>query len=294
MADREGGAAGPNTAAPRPIDPGIPWPRGFRASGATAAGSLRVAIQVALTYRGRMVLWVLSGFFPLLLLAVWLTVAAQSGPPEGWTTRDFVSYYAAATVVYQMSSQHVIWQWDADLRSGDFSMRLLRPQHPFWQYVTGDAGQRLVLGAGLVPVFVVVALLVPAIDYSLSAVELLLVFASVLLAWALSLMSALTFALVGFWSTQTTNIWMLWWGVGSFASGWVAPLELMPTWLRDAAFVLPFRYMLGFPAELLAGRVPPDGVLPGFAIGVGWAALFALVYLVAWRPSVRRYQAVAG
>ena len=54
-----------------------------------------LSMQVAVTYRGRMVLWVLSGFFPLLLMAVWLTVVDESGPPAGWTTSDFLAYYAA-------------------------------------------------------------------------------------------------------------------------------------------------------------------------------------------------------
>ncbi len=64
---------------------------------------------------------------------------------------------------------------------------------------------------------------------------------------------ASTFALIGFWRTQTANLWMLWWGLGSFASGWVAPLELMPDRLRTAALVLPFRTTMGFPLEVLMG-----------------------------------------
>lgn len=255
---------------------------------------LRAGVQVGLTYRGRMVLWVLSGFFPLLLMAVWLTVTAESGPPRGWTASDFVTYYVAAAVVFQLTSQHVVWQWDRDLRSGDLSVRLLRPVHPFWQYAADDLGERSVLAVGLVPLFVAAAVLIPAVDLEVSPGELAASVLAVVLAWALGFVMALAFALIGFWSTQTTNIWMVWWGAGSFASGWVAPIELMPPWLREAAFWLPFRYTLGFPAELLAGRVPADGVGPGFAIGVGWLAVFAAVYALTWRRGVRRYQAVAG
>lgn len=104
------------------------------------AGLVRSSVQVALTYRGRMVLWVLSGFFPLLLMAVWLTVVEQSGrPPAGWTTEDFLAYYVAAAVMWHLSGQHVVWEWNADLRSGDLSTRLLRPVHPFHQYATSAA-----------------------------------------------------------------------------------------------------------------------------------------------------------
>lgn len=258
------------------------------------AGLVRSSVQVAVTYRGRMVLWVLSGFFPLLLMAVWLTVVDESGPPAGWTTGDFLSYYAAAAVMWHLSGQHVVWEWDADLRSGDLSTRLLRPLHPFHQYAAGDLGHRLVLLVGLVPALAVAALLVPGLDYDLTPARTALGLVAVVLAYALSVLMASVVALVGFWSTQTTNLWMLWWGIGSFASGWVAPLELMPPWLRDVAVVLPFRTTLGFPVELVAGRLDGREVAAGFAVGVAWTVAFAALYVVGWRHGIRRFQAVAG
>lgn len=73
-------------------------------------GPLRAAAQVALTSRGRMVLWVVTGFFPLLLMAVWLTVVEEAGPPAGWTAADFLSCYVAAAVMWHLSGQHVVWE----------------------------------------------------------------------------------------------------------------------------------------------------------------------------------------
>lgn len=276
-------------AAPRP-----PWPGGVRGFERTWRGLVRSSVQVAVTYRGRMVLWVVSGFFPLLLMAVWLTVVAESGPPAGWTTADFLAYYAAAALVWHTSSQHVVWQWDQDVRSGDLSTKLLRPVHPFWQYAAEDLGHRLVMSVGLVPLLVLAALVVPGLDYDLGPAGVLLAVLAAALGWVLSVVMGSTVALLGFWSTQTTNLWMLVWGLGSFASGWVAPLELMPGWLRDLAVVLPFRSTLGFPAELVAGRLGGADVAVGFAVGLAWTAGFAVLYVLGWRRGVHRYQAVAG
>lgn len=257
-------------------------------------GLVRSSVQVALTYRGRMVLWVVTGFFPLLLMAVWLTVVAESGPPAGWTAGDFIAYYVAAAVLWHLSGQHVVWEWDADMRSGDLSSKLLRPVHPFHSYAAGDVGHRLVMLSLLLPALVVAVLLVPGLSYDVDVPRVLLVVLAVVLAYGLSLLMASTVALLGFWSTQTTNVWMLWWGLGSFTSGWVAPLELMPGWLRDVSVVLPFRSTLGFPVELLTGRLDAGQTALGFAVGLVWTALFAGLYLLGWRRGVRRYQAVAG
>ncbi|MGL5811492.1 MAG: ABC transporter permease [Nocardioides sp.] len=257
-------------------------------------GLARASLQVALAYRGRMVLWVLSGFFPLLLMAVWLTVVAESGPPNGWTSGDFLGYYSAAAVMWNVASSHIVWEWDQDMRSGDLSNKLLRPVHPFLQYAAADLGQRTVLAAGLVPLWACAALVVPGLDYGADPALVLLTAASGVLAWALSVVMGQTVALLGFWSTQTTNIWMLWWGLGSFVSGWVAPVDLMPGWLRSVAVLLPFRSTIGFPAELISGRLNAVEIAAGFAVGAAWTAAFGLVYVIGWRHGVRRFQAVAG
>jgi ABC-2 type transport system permease protein len=261
---------------------------------ATYPQLVRSATLVAVTYRGRPILGVITGFFPLLTMAVWLTVVAESGPPAGWTSGDFLAYYAAATLLWNLSGDHVVWQWDADMRSGDLSVRLLRPVHPFHQYVASDLGHRLVLLAMLAPALAIATLLVPGLDYTTNPVRLAVVAPALVLAYGLSLMMASTFALIGFWSTQTTNTWMLWWGLGSFSSGWVAPLALMPDWLRAAAAVLPFRTTMGFPVELLMARLDVQQTISGFAVGLGWLAVFAVLYRIAWRRGIRRYQAVAG
>ncbi|MGI5237289.1 ABC transporter permease [Dactylosporangium sp. CA-139066] len=255
---------------------------------------MRSATLVAAAYRGRVVLSVLTGFFPLLTMAVWLTVVAEGGPPAGWTTGDFLSYYGAATLLWNLSGDGVVWQWDADMRSGDLSVRLLRPMHPFHQYAASDLGHRIVFLTVLVPVLAIAALLVPGLDYKFSPARLAAVAAALVLAYAVSLLMASSFALIGFWSTQTSSAWLLWWGLGSFTSGWVAPLALMPDWLRTVAVVLPFRTAMGFPVELLMGRLDTRQTAYGFAVGLGWLVAFALVYRIGWRRGVRRYQAVAG
>jgi ABC-2 type transport system permease protein len=221
-------------------------------------------------------------------------VVAEGGPPAGWTRDDFLSYYVAAVVLWNLSGQHVVWQWDVDLRSGDLSHRLMRPVHPFHQYAASDLGHRAVLGTMLLPALVLAAVLVPGVDYDLDPARAVAVACAVVLSYAVSLLMASTFALVGFWSTQTANLWMLWWGLGSFASGWVAPLDLMPQWLRTMALMLPFRTTMGFPIELLLGRLSAAQVAYGFAVGLAWLAAFAGFYRIVWRRGIRRYQAVAG
>jgi ABC-2 type transport system permease protein len=255
---------------------------------------LRVSVQLALAYRGRLLLWFVGGLFPFLLMAVWLTVVDGGGAPPGWSAGDFVGYYVAAAVVYTLTSSSLIWIWDGDLRTGELAARMLRPVAPLHQYVAHQAGHGLVSAVLLVPVLVVAAVAVPDLELDLTPLRALTVLAAAALAFAVATMMAAVWALIGFWTTQTANVWMLWWGLGSFASGWIAPLELMPGWIQSVGHVLPFWYTMGFPVELALGRLDAPDAAAAFAVGSAWLLLFVLLHRPVWRAGVRRFQVVGG
>jgi ABC-2 type transport system permease protein len=50
--------------------------------------------------------------------------------------------------------------------------------------------------------------------------------------------------------------------------------------------------MVGFPAEVALGRLPPERVLAGIGAQLVWVACTGLVLALVWRTAVRRYSAV--
>lgn len=257
-------------------------------------GMVRGALANALAYRGRVAIWVLTSLFPLIMMAVWLNVVAEQGPAAGWDRRDFVSYYVAGALVFQVTSSYLVWVWDEDLRSGSMSFKLLKPVGVFHQFLSQELGVRLVTLGFLLPIVVVAALTLDDVRYPVGAAGLALAALAVLLGFLLSCTMAMSFALIGFWSTQSGNLYSLWWGAGAFLSGWIAPLDVLPAGLRSAAMVLPFRSTIGFPIELLLGRLDADEVVVGFAVTLAWLSAFATVFVLGWRAALRQYQAVGG
>ena len=57
------------------------------------------------------------------------------------------------------------------------------------------------------------------------------------------------------WSLRLSTLLAI--RVGMSSSGYLVPLEALPRWVRGAADVLPFRFMLGFPVETLVGLLGP-------------------------------------
>jgi ABC-2 type transport system permease protein len=174
------------------------------------------------------------------------------------------------------------------------SFKLLKPMDPFHQYLTQEIGLRVVVVAFLLPALVALTLLLPDLTYQLTPLEWVVAVAAALTGFFLNVLMAMTFATIGFWTTQAGNLYSLWWGVGAFLSGWIAPLALMPEIVADAAQVLPFRSSMGFPLEILLNRLTGAQIAQGFVVTAIWIVVFALLYRLGWRLGVRRYQAVGG
>ena len=257
-------------------------------------GMVRASVATALAYRGRVAIWILTSLFPLIMMVVWLNVVAEQGPAIGFGRTEFISYYVAAALVFQVTQSYLTWIWDDDLRSGAMSFRLLKPVGVYHQFLAQDLGMRLVTLAVLLPVVAVAALVSDDVRYPVGPAELVLVGVALVLAFLLACTMSMAFALIGFWSTQCANLYSLWWGAGAFLSGWIAPLEVLPGPLRTAATVLPFRSTVGFPIELLLGRLDGAAIALGFGVTLAWLAAFGMVYRIGWPVAVRRYQAVGG
>lgn len=255
---------------------------------------LRAHVAMGVAYRARLTVWILSSLFPLMMMAVWLSVVDEVGPTAGWRISDFVSYYAGGAVLFHTTTSFLTWTWDADLRSGDMSFKLLKPVDPFHQYLTQEVGLRVVVLAFLLPTLIVLTFLLPDLTYQLSPLEWLAAIAAAITGFFLNVLMAMAFATIGFWTTQAGNLYSLWWGLGAFLSGWIAPLSLLPEEVADAARVMPFRSSMGFPLEILLDRLTGGEIVTGFAVTGVWIVAFALLYRLGWRLGLRRYQAVGG
>jgi ABC-2 type transport system permease protein len=68
----------------------------------------------------------------------------------------------------------------------------------------------------------------------------------------------------------------------------------LPAELRSLAEILPFRYMVSFPVEVLTGQVSGSEMVTGFLLqGLWLIAALGLSGLV-WRSGVRMYTAIGG
>jgi ABC-2 type transport system permease protein len=254
---------------------------------------LRTAWSEALAYRGQLVIWVVTGALPLVMLAVWRTLAGD-GAVGGYSGDDFVAYYVGALTIRQLTGVWVIWDIEREIRLGELSPHLLRPYHPLLRYLAmamSDKPLRLVMAA---PICMVALLIAPGAlprpdPLSVAALPL-----AAVLAFLIYFCNQCCVGLLSFWWTQVLAIQDFWFGLYALCSGYLVPLDLFPAPVAQIMRLLPFRALLGFPIDLLLGRLAPAQVAQGLGLQLFWlAALFGLMQLL-WSQGVRRYSAVGA
>ena len=254
---------------------------------------LKVNWILVLEYRAGMLIWVLANTLPLVMLAVWLSIA-ESGPVGKYGPAEFTAYYLALLLVRQMTSVWVAWELDYDIRMGDLSPKLLRPIDPIHNHLALHLADKLFRLGTVVPVILLAAALVPGVAYATDPITVALFLFSTACALAIRFMAQYCTGLLSFWITQSLAInEMLYAGMVMFG-GVIAPLGLFPPAVARLAEILPFRYMLSLPVELLLGRLTGTERLAALGIQILWLAVFTAIYRLLWRIGLKHYSAVGA
>ena len=246
-------------------------------------------------YRASLFIWMIGHVLePLVYLVVWTVVAEGGGGRAGdYTTAQFAGYFIVLMLVENVSYTWIMYEYDYRIREGLLSAALLRPLHP----IHADMADNMSSKAITLPFMMVVAAVLVAIFHPVMSPHLWALAAALpalALAFLLRFLLEWTLAQAAFWTTRVSAINQSYFVLVLFLSGQVAPLTLFPHALQVLAAILPFRWMLGFPVELLLGRLTPVEALTGLGVQLVWVAIAYVLMRVVWRAGIRLYSAVGA
>jgi ABC-2 type transport system permease protein len=251
---------------------------------------LRRSIALTLEYRAGILIWMVVNVMPLVMLAVWYSLA-EDGPIGGYSQTDFVSYYLLMTWVRQMTNVWVIWELDYEIRHGDLSAKLLHPLNPIHDYFSGHLADKIFRFVVLLPLAFLAWLIFPTIHFDVTPVKLALFLVMLAVAYVIRFITQYSIGLLAFWVSEATTLNDIWFAAQLMLGGIVAPLDLFPDQVRIVANYLPFRFMLSFPVEILSGRLTTSDVAIGVALTFFWLIFFIAVYRWLWAKGIKQFSA---
>lgn len=246
-------------------------------------------------YRASLLIWMIGQVLePLIYLIVWSAVSNSAGGSVGsYTTRDFAGYFVVLMLVNQFSYTWIMYEFEYRVREGILSFALLKPVHPIHSDIADNVSSKLLT----LPAMVLIAVgLAVAFQASISPQPwAILVFIPVMLmAFMVRFLLEWTLALAAFWTTRVSAINQTYFVLMLFLSGQIAPLTLLPYPVQILADVLPFRWMIGFPVELLLGKLSPLEALIGLGAQAAWLLIGFVLLRIVWKAGTKVYSAVGA
>ena len=243
-------------------------------------------------YRAEIAIWMISGSLPLVMMAMWIGLAAD-GPVGGYAAADFAAYFLVVFLVRQATAVWVVWELDREIRLGELSPKLLRPIDPLWGHVVDNLAEKAVrLPLVLLPVVGGMwwaGARVPFTVESLAGFALL-----VAGAWVIRFFQEYATGSLTVWTDQTAGLERVWFTVSVVLSGALAPLDLFPATVRSALAFTPFPYLVDAPVQALLGRLTGVELATALAVQAAWGAAFVIGARWLWSRGLRRYGAVGA
>jgi ABC-2 type transport system permease protein len=245
-------------------------------------------------YRGAAIAWILNGFIiPAVLTLIWLTIRRHQELPLN--DNQIITYYFLSTITFRLTQSWIAERLGWQIKDGILSHYLTRPI-PYWLTHLGvDLGLKGVRLLSLSPFVFIFLLIFPGqIQISSSPAVWLLVLAALILGYAINFIIQNIIGLTALWVEHVYGVYTIYTTLEGLLSGYTIPLLLMPPILATMTIILPFRYILGFPIDILMGNIETSAILQGFLILGLW--LFGLIFLwrSVWKAGIKNYTAVGN
>ena len=255
----------------------------------------KTTLAMMFQYRASLLIWMIGHVLePLVYLIVWSVVAASEGGSVGdYTKREFAAYFIVLMLVNHVTYTWIMYEFEYRIRHGSLSFALLKPVHPIHSDIADNVSSKVITLPFMLVIAVVLAVIFhPSLSPPPWAIGVFV--PALLLAFLVRFLLEWTLAQAAFWTTRVSAINQTYFVLLLFLSGQIMPLTLLPHPVRILAEVLPFRGMVGFPVELLLGRLTPAEALMGLGIQAAWVITGLVLLRVVWRAGVRVYSAVGA
>lgn len=240
----------------------------------------KLRVSLGLQYRAAALAGLSTQFFwGLMIIMVYDAFYTHSSAVPDMSFQQVVTY-----IWLQQAFLTFVMLWFRDnelfnmITSGNIAYELCRPCGIYGFWYAKLVAQRLSAATlRCLPILLVAYILPGRYRLSLPAnpgAALFFVTALLLGLLVLVSISMLIYISVFYTMSPTGSVMMM--GIlGEFFSGMIIPIPLMPDWVQQIAYALPFRLSADFPYRIYSGHVPWQSAVPGIGLQLVWLAALA-------------------
>lgn len=255
--------------------------------------AFKAQLQSTLEYRGDMAIFAISGAVtPLMGLVIWLSVLG-SGANLPLNKPELVLYFLLTSWVSLMTSTWGSWFIAESINNGDYSLYLVKPFSALGNYFANNLAEKAFKLVILTPFLLLVGVIIlgnSSVHLSVDITSSFLFLLSLIMGIFIALLLDTCVGLSAFWFHDVDFLNSIVSLGGQLFSGKFIPIIFLPGILFTLTTVLPFRYIISFPVEILLNKLNINSLLIGFTSQIAWLVGLIILYQILLKIGVKSYQ----
>ncbi len=243
-------------------------------------------------------MWVWADFVVTIVSMIvfvyfWRAVYAGASTLGGLALSQTITYILLARLLSPLVETRTIFFFGFMIRQGQIAVELTRPLDMQVRILTETFAEVLVFLVQRLPLFLI-AWLFFGMRLPSNPALWLAFFISLLLGQAVIFLFDWMFACLAFYVTETWGLSVVRVAAGSFFSGALVPLVMMPKWLQDLAAVMPFAQAMSVPISFLSGISSLADAPRLWLIQIVWLLALLILSRLVFNVAVRKVTVQGG
>ena len=243
-------------------------------------------------HKGQLISWIIADIIKITgLCFVWIASSKITGSiDQGY----LVTYYILVLMVGRLMADITPEEGVRQILNGRFSNLLLKPTSHINCYIGNNLGSNLFrlmisVPAFLLGMFLAIRLEIWVMDFNPYLIFLSLL--AVVMGFLINFFLGNIFSLLAFYNKNMEGMRIFYYNIAALLSGEYIPIIILPFVGQFVLSILPFRYTLSFPIEILIGRITNYDIYTGFIIGGVWLVVLYFIYRILYSIAIKRYAA---
>lgn len=248
-------------------------------------------------YRGNIVIWTITyAAIPLVSMAMWLAISATN-IKLSFSKEELIIYFLLVIWVEVICSAWAASFLSKEIYDGTFSKYLVKPFNLILDYSSQNISEKfykLVVISLFTTIFMFFVMKNLSIVSPFTIVSILMFIPSLIMAATISFLMNICIGLAAFWFHNIEFLRIYFGMAKQLLSGVIIPIAFLPESILSIAIVLPFRYELSFPIEVLLNKLNSEQLLIGFIVQIFWLIIVISAYKLILRKGIKSYQGYGG
>jgi ABC-2 type transport system permease protein len=262
------------------------------------ARAYSLGMQNGLEYRADFYLNMLSVVFQIFIqLFLWSAIYGKSGNSQlfGYTHAQMIHYTVLSALLNRLLRTGFEYEIAEDIKSGGLSKYIVRPIHYFPYRLLAFLGVKTAHTGMISIVFLLVSLLMARwTGLPISPVQILAFLPVFIFSFFLNFVLFYLVSCIAFWLAEIGFLFEAVRIVFIALSGGIFPLAVLGTKTEAILNLMPFRYTINFPVDVLNGRISGSAYWTGLMAQLVWIIVLSTAAAWVWRVGSRKFVAVGG